>query len=101
MLVILGGLPGTGKTTIARELSCRIDAVHVRIDSIEQALRDGGISVEEQGYRAAYAIAEDNLGVWSSGDCGFGESDCGDARRMGRSSAARRGACGESRDCVF
>ncbi len=40
MLIALGGLPGTGKTTIARELARQLGAVHLRIDSIEQALRD-------------------------------------------------------------
>src|SRR5271165_1678080 len=36
MLIILGGLPGTGKTAIARELARQLGAVHVRIDSIEE-----------------------------------------------------------------
>ena len=35
--------------------------MHVRIDSIEQALRNAGRDVEEEGYRVAYAVAEDNL----------------------------------------
>lgn len=61
MLIVLGGLPGTGKTTIARELARASGAVHVRIDSIEQALRDAGWRVEAEGYRAAQAVAEDNL----------------------------------------
>lgn len=43
MLIILGGLPGAGKTTIARELALRLGAVHIRIDSIEQATRDSGV----------------------------------------------------------
>jgi predicted kinase len=38
MLIILGGLPGTGKATIARELARQLGAVHVRIDSIEKAI---------------------------------------------------------------
>ena len=63
MLIILSGLPGTGKTTIARELARLIGAVHVRIDSIEQALRNAGVRVEAEGYRVAYAVAEDNLRV--------------------------------------
>jgi predicted kinase len=42
VLIILAGLPGTGKTTIARLLARRLGAVHVRIDSIEQAIRDSG-----------------------------------------------------------
>ena len=61
MLIVLSGLPGVGKTTIARELARTIGATHVRIDSIEQALRQAGIRVEGEGYRVAYAVAEDNL----------------------------------------
>jgi predicted kinase len=61
LLIGLSGLPGVGKTTIAREFARAAGAVHLRIDSIEQALRNEGIIVEGQGYRVAYAIAEDNL----------------------------------------
>ena len=61
MLVILGGLPGTGKTTLSNAIARTVGAVHLRIDSIEQALRNIGREVEADGYVAAYAIAEDNL----------------------------------------
>jgi len=63
-LIILAGLPGTGKTTIALELARQLGAVHIRIDSIEQALRASGVvvvSLDDAGYRAGYAVAEDNL----------------------------------------
>ena len=66
MLIIFGGLPGTGKTTIARELARQIAAVHLRIDSIEQAIVDyGALSrpLNDAGYRVGYAVAEDNLRV--------------------------------------
>lgn len=61
VLIVLGGLPGVGKTTIARELARAGAMVHVRIDSIEQALRNAGWKVDAEGYRAAQAVAEDNL----------------------------------------
>jgi len=64
MLIVFSGRSGTGKTTIARELARRIGAVYLRIDSFEQAIRESAIaprSVEDAGYRAAYAAAENNL----------------------------------------
>ena len=61
MLVVLGGLPGVGKTTIARELAVTLKAVYVRIDTIEHALRTAGVQVEGEGYSVAYGVAEDNL----------------------------------------
>jgi DNA polymerase III delta prime subunit len=61
MLIILSGLPGTGKTTIARPLAHELAAVYLRIDSIEQSMRTAGWPVEGEGYSVAYALAEDNL----------------------------------------
>lgn len=65
MLIILAGLSGVGKTTIARELALRLVAVHVRIDSLEQAILkaegQAGVPMCDAGYRAGYAVAEDNL----------------------------------------
>ena len=63
VLLVLGGLPGSGKTTIARELARRLSAVHVRVDTIEQALRSLGKEVGPDGYLIAYGVAEDNLRV--------------------------------------
>lgn len=64
MLIILAGLPGTGKTTIARVLAKRLGAMHLRIDTIEQqirALNAPGFDIGPTGYMIAYAVAEDNL----------------------------------------
>ena len=67
MLVIFGGLSGVGKTTIAQELARQIGAMHIRIDSIEQAIRNCTPVVppplDEAGYRIGYAIARDNLRI--------------------------------------
>lgn len=64
MLLIFGGLPGTGKTTIARALAKELGAVHVRVDTVEQNIRASAMSdadVGPAGYMVAYGIAEDNL----------------------------------------
>ena len=64
MLVVFAGLPGSGKSSIAQRLASITGAVWLRIDWIEQAIRDSGVvpgSLDDAGYRAAYAVAEDNL----------------------------------------
>ena len=66
MLIVIGGLPGSGKTALARGLARALDAVHLRIDTIEQALRDAtkdGIEIGASGYLVSYGIALDNLFV--------------------------------------
>jgi broad-specificity NMP kinase len=40
MLIIFGGLPGTGKTTISKEVAKRLKAVYLRVDTIEQTLKN-------------------------------------------------------------
>ncbi|WOJ88872.1 AAA family ATPase [Methylocapsa polymorpha] len=66
MLVIFGGLPGVGKTTIARALAVRLKAVYLRIDTIEQAIRSSDVLAADAdmgptGYIVAYHLAADNL----------------------------------------
>lgn len=61
-LYIFSGLPGAGKSTIARALAMHTGAVYLRIDTIEQALRDlCRVDVEGEGYRLTYRVAADNL----------------------------------------
>jgi predicted kinase len=63
MLIILAGLPGSGKTTLAKALARRLGAVHVRVDTIEQNIRNTGVEVGPAGYMVAYGVAEDNLAL--------------------------------------
>jgi predicted kinase len=65
-LYIFSGLPGSGKTTLSCLLARRVGAAHVRIDTIEQALRElCSVDVQGEGYRLAYRLASDilNAGV--------------------------------------
>jgi predicted kinase len=65
-LIVLAGLPGTGKSTIAVPLARELGATYLRIDTIEQALVDSGELVEPPrvaGYLAGYALARDQLGI--------------------------------------
>lgn len=64
VLVIMAGLPASGKTTIARRLAREIHAVHLRIDTIEQAIVRSGAGthpVGPVGYAVGYALAVDHL----------------------------------------
>lgn len=62
MLFIFGGLPGTGKTELSLHLARTMGAVHLRIDTIEQALVEAGLTVNgPEGYLIAYRLAADNL----------------------------------------
>lgn len=66
MFIIFGGLPGCGKSTIAQRLAGQINALYLRVDSIEQAIRSTGIlspdpEIEPAGYMAIYRFAADNL----------------------------------------
>jgi predicted kinase len=66
VLVVFGGLPGTGKTTLAREVARRRGAFYVRIDTIEQSIRaaDGSHGeIGAAGYAIAMSLARENLAV--------------------------------------
>ena len=58
----MGGLPGTGKSTLATRVAEHLKAVHLRIDTIEQTMRDAGQTVEgPEGYLVARGLARENL----------------------------------------
>jgi predicted kinase len=67
ILYIFSGLPGSGKTTLSQRVAQSVHAVYLRIDTIEQALRElCSVEVQGEGYRLVYRIAADNLRVGMS-----------------------------------
>lgn len=67
VLVVLGGLPGVGKSSLAHALLSYWPAVYLRIDTIEQGLRDSGVllsgDVGAAGYQVAYGLARTQLAL--------------------------------------
>jgi predicted kinase len=64
MLIVVCGLPATGKTTLSRVLARGLGAVHLRIDTIEQAIVRAGAAghpLGPVGYTVAHALATDHL----------------------------------------
>ncbi len=64
MLIIFAGLPGAGKTTLSKLVAKKLHATYLRMDSIEQGIKDSSLDVDEAidaGYYVAYNIAKDNL----------------------------------------
>jgi predicted kinase len=70
MLIVFGGLPGTGKTTLSATVARRLGAVYLRVDAIESAMWDCGIDRDQPtgiaGYGVAEAIAGANLRLGTS-----------------------------------
>jgi predicted kinase len=58
LLIEFGGLPGTGKSTLAGRLATQTGAVWLRIDEIEGAMRRNGLAPDQTGV-AAYSVAHD------------------------------------------
>lgn len=64
MLIVLSGLPGTGKRTIGKALAAKRSAAYIRVDEIEHALKlYPGFDKEigPAGYAVAFAISSSNL----------------------------------------
>jgi predicted kinase len=62
ILFIFAGLPAAGKSTLAQAVARETQAVYLRIDTMEQALRDlCAVDVQGEGYALAYRVAADNL----------------------------------------
>jgi predicted kinase len=65
MLIIFGGLPGSGKSTIAQLLVQKRPATYLRIDAIEHAIitSHGQEDVGPTGYMVAHELAKSNLAL--------------------------------------
>jgi len=69
ILIVFSGLPGVGKTTLAQRLAQDAKAAYLRIDTIEQALKNSALGIhqaEDAGYQSAYSLAEENLRAGNS-----------------------------------
>ncbi len=91
MLIVFGGLPGTGKTTIARRLAQRRSATYLRIDAIEQAIRDTAVLAGDagaSGNAVANTLAESNFAIGQVvvADC---VNPVGESRQAWRAITAR------------
>ncbi|WP_353809366.1 AAA family ATPase [Agromyces sp. SYSU T00194] len=57
-LIVMAGLPGAGKSTIAEVIGGRLGATVVSVDPIESAILHAGIAAEQPTGLAAYLVAE-------------------------------------------
>ena len=71
VVVVFSGLPGVGKSSIARELARRSGLFHLRVDAIEGPFMDKSMPVTSEGYQALRNLALENLelGIGCIVDC--------------------------------
>jgi predicted kinase len=58
VLIVTAGLPGSGKSTIAAELSRRTGFPIISVDPLESAILSAGIDADQPTGLAAYLVAE-------------------------------------------
>jgi predicted kinase len=67
VLIVVSGLPGTGKSAVASGLASRFEGVHLSIDRIEDAMLGAGLphgwTTGVAAYEATRAAAEQNLAL--------------------------------------
>lgn len=95
MLIVISGLPGTGKSAVAAELAARSGAVHLSVDPIEDALLGAGLprswEIGVAAYEAARVVAEQNL-VLARSVVVDAVNDSEPARATWRTASANTGA---------
>jgi predicted kinase len=60
-LTVVSGRPGTGKTTLAKELARSRRFCYLRVDAAETALARAGVLVGVEGYAVIHELAVSNL----------------------------------------
>lgn len=63
LLVVVCGLPGTGKTTLSKALVQELRAVYLRVDVVETPLARAGIDVGALGYEVVRELSASNLAL--------------------------------------
>jgi predicted kinase len=64
ILVCFSGLPAVGKTTLAKRVARALGAVYLRVDTVEQTLRECGFTDDQiggNGYSVVCGLATENL----------------------------------------
>ena len=94
-LIVISGLPGVGKTSVAAIAAARTGSVHLSIDAVEESILACGLpsgwQVGVAAYEAARAMAELNLRLGRSVIVDA-VSDSEEARQTWRTAATRTGA---------
>jgi len=94
-LVVLSGLPGVGKKSIAEVVAARTGSVHLSIDEVEESILACGLSprwpVGVAAYEATRAMVERNLRLGHDVVVDA-VNDSEGARQTWRTAAARTGA---------
>ncbi len=94
-LIVISGLPGVGKTSVAEIIAASTGSVHLSIDAVEESLLACGLpagwEVGVAAYEAARAMAEQNLRL---GHVVVVDAvnDSDEARQTWRTAASRTGA---------
>ena len=58
MLIVIAGLPGSGKSTVADDLATALDCAVLGVDQAEAAMWRAGISPSQPTHHAAYLVVE-------------------------------------------